>query len=515
MKAKIIRSPFSWWIVAAVVLSISAFLLLRPIPTVLATANSPVNSSLSSNVIHTGFADLVETVAPTVVSVRVERIALSESSNMMQEFFFNLPEEFQNSPFGQQLKKLNPEQLFPRDNRIPRNEQRRFRRDVGGSGVIIDSGGYVITNRHVIENAEKILVTTTDGMTYPANLVGEDEVADIAVLKIESDEVFPYVEFGDSQQVRVGDWVIAIGDPFGLSGTVTLGVLSAKAREMPNSAPQVPLIQVDAAINEGNSGGPLFNTRGQVIGLNTLILSPTGTSVGLNFAVPSEVLKHVSNELIQHGRVSRGQLGILIQEITPDMANVLMSADEDSQDHWGALVADVYPDSPAKRAGIQTGDIVVTYDQQQIDKVASLQSLVRQTPPGTEVTVVVIRNGEKVSLNVKVGDLAGNDIVVAENDQDQPSIGIKISELNPQLRSQLDIDDGVDGIVVVEVLPGSPAENAGLRPGDVIHSLDQQSINSVDNFLGTFNKIAESGSDKVLMHIERDGVKQFTVLDLS
>ncbi len=515
MKSKIIRSPVSWWIVAAVVLSISALLLTRPIPSVLATDNSPVNSNLSANITHTGFADLVEAVAPTVVSVHVQKTNLMKGSNTMEELFSYIPEGLRNSPYWNYWGELSPDQLNPFQNRKPRKDNRRFGQEVGGSGVIIDTQGYVVTNHHVIEDADKILVTTMDGTSYPAKLIGEDPVADIAVLKIESEDSFPHVEFGDSQKVRVGDWVVAIGNPFGLSGTVTLGVLSAKSRSMPNSAPQVPLFQVDAAINEGNSGGPLFNTQGQVIGLNTLILSPTGTSVGLNFAVPSEVLKHVSYELIENGRVSRGQLGILIQNITPDIASVL-SLDENSQGQWGALVADVYPDSPAKRAGFLSGDIVVEYDQQPVDRVASLQSMVRQTTPGNEVTVVVIRDGEKVSLDVKVGDMAGNDeIVVAQDDQGQPSIGIKIAELNQELRSQLNIGDDVDGIVVVEVLPGSSAEMAGLRPGDVIHSLDRQSVESVNQFLGNFEKIAESGSDKVLLHIERNGAKSFTVVDLS
>ncbi len=515
MKSKIIRSPVSWWIVAAVVLSISALLLTRPIPSVLATDNSPVNSGLSGDVIHTGFANLVEAVAPTVVSVHVKTTRLTESSNMMEEYFSNLPEGLRNFPNWNFWENFGPDQFNPHQYRGPRNDKRRFGQEVGGSGVIIDAQGYVITNHHVVEDAEQILVTTMHGTSYPAMMIGEDPVADIAVLKIESDDTFPFVEFGDSREVRVGDWVVAIGNPFGLSGTVTLGVLSAKARSMPNSAPQVPLFQVDAAINEGNSGGPLFNTKGQVIGLNTLILSPTGTSVGLNFAVPSEVLEHVSYELIENGRVSRGQLGILIQDITPDIASVL-SLGTDSQGSWGAMVADVYPDSPAQRAGIQYGDIVLEYDQQQVDKVATLQSMVRQTTPGDEVTVVVFRDGETVSLDVKVGDMAGNnEIVVAQDDRDQPSIGIKISELNPELRSQLNIDEDVDGIVVVEVLPGSPAEMAGLRPGDIIHSLDRQSVSSVNQFLGNFEKIAESGSDKVLLHVERNGSKSFTVLDLS
>ncbi|MDE0309681.1 MAG: Do family serine endopeptidase [Acidiferrobacterales bacterium] len=515
MKSKIIRSPIHWWIAVAVIVSISALLLTRSIPSVLATDSSPVNSGLSANVMHTGFADLVEAVAPTVVSIHVQKSKLVESSNTMEKFFFNLPEELRNSPYLKFWEDFSPEQMIPHDNRRPRKERRRFGQQVGGSGVIIDTKGYVITNHHVIDDAEQILVTTMDGTSYPAKLVGEDALADLAVLKIESEASFPYVEFGNSEQVRVGDWVVAIGHPFGLTGTVTLGVLSAKARTMPTAAPQVPLIQVDAAINEGNSGGPLFNTAGQVIGLNTLIFSPTGTSVGLNFAVPSEVLKHVSYQLIDNGRVSRGQLGVLIQNITPDMAGIL-SLEEESQGQWGALVADVYPDSPANNAGIMAGDIVVEYDRKPVDKVVSLQSMVRQTKPGQEVTVVVIRDGEKVALDVKIGDMAGNgEVTVAQDDGDQPSIGIKLSELNPELRAQLDISDGVDGIVVVEVMPGSPAQTAGLRPGDVIHSLDRQTVSSVDQFLGSFEKIAESGSDKVLLHIERNGSKSFTVVDLS
>ena len=521
MQTRIIRSPISWWILALAIFSVAAILLLRPVSAVLATDNSPVNANLNAEVAHSGFADLVEAVAPAVVSVTVEQNVVTQSSDMREEFFRSLPESFRN--WGM------PDWNFwwepgPRGNdqfewRGPRSEKRKFRQTAGGSGVIIDAEGHVITNNHVVADAESIRITMADGSEYPVKLIGTDEFADLAVLKIESDGNFPYAQFGNSQEVRVGDWVIAIGDPFGLSGTVTLGVLSARSRTMASGAPKVPLFQVDAAINKGNSGGPLFNTRGEVIGLNTFIVSPNGTSVGLNFAVPSSVLERVSVALMQNGRVSRGQLGILIQNITPEIASIL-DLDNEAEGNWGALVADVEPDSPAERAGIQSGDVVVEYDGQPIGKIETLPALVQRTVPGKEVAVVVWRDGERISLDVTVGEMGGQIASTLPYDGDDvsgdnPSIGMAISELDPELRSQLNIDEGVEGVVIVDLMPDSAADLAGLRPGDVIKSLNQQPITTVQEFEQMIKTISDSGSDKVLVHIDRNGSKQFTVVGLS
>ncbi len=523
MRKEIIESIKSWKIWLLVGVLFVGFVLLRPESPVLATVNAPVNSNLGAGIAHPGFADLVDAVAPAVVSIYGQRAVTEANSDMRQYFFEQFP-DFQkrwgqrNWPF---FGDPDNEQFRDFDFRGPDRNKRWRQQTQGGSGVIIDTDGYIITNYHVIADADNIRVKMSDGRELSAELVGTDQFADLAVLKIEGDGGFPYAEFGDSDESRVGDWVVAIGDPFGLSGSVTLGVLSAKSRSLSSGSPQVPLFQIDAAINKGNSGGPLFNTQGQVIGLNTLIFSPTGNNVGVGFAVPSAELEKVSYSLMSQGRVSRGQLGIMIQNITEDMADAL-DLDSESQGRWGALVADVTADSAADQAGIRSGDVVVEYDGKSVDSVQSLPPLVRQTQPGDQVSIVVIRDGEPLTLTATIGEMSYEQTASLtqqdSNDtsrQSSPSVGLALAELDSDLRRQFNIKDDVEGVIVLEVRPDSPAEAAGLQPGDIIRSIDRNSVNSTAHFRDHIESLSESDSEQALVHVERNGSKRFTVIDLS
>ena len=517
MKSLVLKSPVAQGILAVVIISMAIVLLNRPEFEVRATENNPVSANFNASTINSGFANLVEAVSPAVVSVSVERSILINSSHSGRDFFKSMPPEIEkflrdNFPgWGN----------FGSDHYSDKKSERRKRRlpEAGGSGVIINSEGYVITNFHVVEDADAVMITMHDGIEYQAEIVGTDEFADLAVLKIESSNMLPYTEFGDSDNVRVGDWVVAIGDPFGLSGSVTVGVLSGKSRSIAGVSPKVPLLQLDAAINKGNSGGPLFNTSGEVIGLNTLIISPTGTNVGVSFAVPSSVLSKVSEDLINHGRVSRGLLGVIVQGITPELADKFNLSD-DSKDLQGVLVSDVTPDGAADRAGIEYGDIILEYDGQPIDKVTTLPPLVRKTDPGTEVEIMVLRAGERISLYARIGEMASSYEVAAlteesSNDRDTPTIGISIQNLTSDMRAELGIEDNVVGVMISNVNPESAAETAGLQPGDVIRTLDMNPTQTVDSFQQALTESLDSGSNSVLLHIDRNGTKHFAVVDLS
>jgi serine protease Do len=350
-----------------------------------------------------------------------------------------------------------------------------------GSGFIIDPTGYIVTNNHVIEGAEEITVRMQDNVEYKARLIGHDPKTDLALLKIDAPKPLPFVEWGDSDKSRIGDWVLAIGNPFGLGGTVTAGIVSARQRDI-NAGPYDDFIQTDAAINRGNSGGPMFDVDGKVIGINTAIFSPSGGSIGIGFALPSSLAKGVIDQLRQYGHPRRGWLGVRIQSVTPELAEGLKMAKP-----MGALIAAVTDGGPADKAGIRQGDVVIKFNGQDIDEMRHLPRIVAETTFDTSVPVVVLRRGKEMTFQVKVGELDETAENKAAESAPQPSkpkapdasktiLGLSLAEMSEQLRQRYNIADEAAGVVVLNVDSKSNAAGKGLKAGDVIVEVDQNSV---------------------------------------
>ena len=350
-----------------------------------------------------------------------------------------------------------------------------------GSGFIIDPSGYIVTNNHVIEGAEEITVRMQDNTEYKAKLIGHDPKTDLALLKIEAPSPLPSVEWGDSDKARIGDWVLAIGNPFGLGGTVTAGILSARQRDI-NAGPYDDFLQTDAAINRGNSGGPMFNTDGKVIGINTAIFSPSGGSIGIGFALPSSLAKGVIQQLRQYGHPRRGWLGVRIQSVTPELAEGLKMPKP-----MGALIAAVTDGGPADKAGIRQGDVVIKFDNKDIDEMRHLPRIVAETTFDTSVPVVVLRQGKEMTFQVKIGELDETAEAKTADTGAQPTkpkapegaktiLGLSLAEMTEQLRQRYNIADEAAGVVVLNVDSKSNAAGKGLKAGDVIVEVDQNSV---------------------------------------
>jgi serine protease Do len=350
-----------------------------------------------------------------------------------------------------------------------------------GSGFIIDPTGYIVTNNHVIESAEEITVRMQDGTEYKARVIGHDPKTDLALLKVNAPQPLPYVEWGDSDKARIGDWVVAIGNPFGLGGSVTAGILSARQRDI-NSGPYDDFLQTDAAINRGNSGGPMFDLDGKVIGINTAIFSPSGGSIGIGFALPSSLAKPIVAQLKQFGHPRRGWLGVRIQSVTPELAEGLKMAKP-----MGALIAAVTEGGPADKAGIRQGDVVVKFDGRNIQEMRHLPLIVAETPFDTQVPVVILRQGKEMTFQVKIGELdesassklADTGPTPAKPKQPESTktiLGLNLAEMTEQLRQRYNIADEASGVVVLNVESKSSAAGKGLKAGDVIVEVDQNSV---------------------------------------
>lgn len=358
-----------------------------------------------------------------------------------------------------------------------------------GSGFIIDKSGYILTNNHVIENADEITVRLLNHKKYKAEIVGRDPKTDVALLKINSHRPLPTVTLGDSDALQVGDWVIAIGNPFGLGHTVTVGIISAKGRVI-GRGPYDNFLQTDAAINPGNSGGPLINLKGEVVGINTAIIAQ---AQGIGFAIPINMAKRVVKQLKKYHRVIRGWLGVMIQEVTPQLAQAL-----GLKEAQGALVADVTPNSPADKAGIKRGDVIIEYNGHHIEEMEDLPRLVATTPVGEKATIKVWRNGRIVTLTATIAELK-EEKSMAETVPSQKDLGIGVADISPRLAARLGIDKGV---IVTRVRPGSPAGEAGLRRGDVIVEINRQVVNNVRDYYKYIRK-AKPG-DTLLFLIKRE-----------
>jgi len=388
-----------------------------------------------------------------------------------------------------------------------------------GSGFVIDGKeGIVVTNNHVIDGADEIVVNFNDGSKLKVDKVlGKDTKTDLALLKVTPKRPLPSVGFGSSTKMRVGDWVMAIGNPFGLGGSVTVGIISAKQRDI-NSGPYDDYLQTDAAINKGNSGGPLFNMDGEVIGVNTAIISPTGGSIGIGFAVPSDTALVVIDQLRQFGETRRGWLGVKIQTITDDIAEA-----SGVKENSGALVASVTPGSPAAKAGIQDGDVILKFDGKDVTSMRGLPRLVAQTPIGKDVDVELLRKGQRLNLKVAVGRLAeesepaktaakeapkgkggkGKDSGKSAPQPGRPSlIGLVLAPLNDELREKHGIGKDVKGVIVLEVDPASPMAEKGVKVGDVIVEVAYEAVTSLDDIAKSVDKVKKAGRKNVLLRLE-------------
>jgi serine protease Do len=453
------------------------------------------------------FADLAEKLLPTVVNI---------STTQKVDGDQDLPEMPQfppGSPFEQFFH-----DFFNRRGQGGGDKPAPHNATALGSGFIVRANGYIVTNYHVIEGAESITVVLHDNTSLEAKLVGRDDKTDLAVLKVESDKPLPFADFGDSDKMRVGDWVLAIGNPFGLGGTVTAGIISARSREI-NAGPYDDFLQTDAAINRGNSGGPMFNMDGQVIGINTAIYSPSGGSVGIGFAIPSALARGVVDQIIEFGRTKRGWLGVRIQSVTPEIAESL-GLDKAE----GALVAGVTDGGPAAKAGIETGDVILSFDGKPIGESRRLPRVVADTPVDKQVPVVVWRKGQRKELPATLGELeeAEKSGLLASNtpdsqgDADKPqtldALGVTLSPLTDALKKQYSLSDDQKGVVVTAVTNGSPAADKGLKVGDVIVEVGQAEIAVPADVAKKVTEAREAGRKSVLLLVETGGDLRFVAL---
>jgi serine protease Do len=436
-----------------------------------------------------------ESVAPIAEKLIDAVVNISTSQTLKGPQGVPLPRVPQGSPFEDLF-----EDFFNRKGGRPRPERKVSSL---GSGFVIDaSEGLIVTNHHVIDGADEITVNFNDGSRLKVDkVVGKDSKTDLALLKVTPKKPLVALRFGHSSDLKVGDWVMAIGNPFGLGGSVTVGIISAKQRDI-NSGPYDDYLQTDAAINKGNSGGPLFNMDGDVIGVNTAIISPTGGSIGIGFAVPSDSAISVIDQLKQYGETRRGWLGVKIQSVTEDIAETLGVPES-----TGALVASVTPDSPAAHAGIEAGDVIMKFDGKEVSTMRGLPRLVAQAPIGKTVDVEALRKGEKKSFKVVIGRLV-EDEKAAETSQsgerapDNALIGLRLAPLTDELRQKHGIDQNVTGVVVTEVDPQSPAAQKGVKVGDVIVEAAQEQVSSVEDIAKSIDKVRKSGRKAVLLRLE-------------
>ena len=450
------------------------------------------------------FADLAEKVRPAVVSIAIT--GKTDVSVQMNGPDFGLPQFPEGSPFGDLFRQFR-ERGFGMPGEGGRME-REFR--AAGSGFVISADGLVITNNHVVEHASEIEVIMDDGSRYDATLKGTDPKTDLALLKVDADEPLPFVELGDSDHARIGEWVVAVGNPFGLGGSVTAGIISARGRDI-NSGPFDDFIQVDAPINKGNSGGPLFDSHGRVIGVNTAIYSPSGGNVGIAFAIPSNLAREIVAQLDSNGKVVRGWLGVQIQAITDEIAESL-----GLDSNKGALVAAVEPGSPADRGGIRAGDVILGMNGKMLDDFKDLPKLVASTETGSESIVEVLRQGKTQQLEVEIGTMPGDDVKVAladdEKSDDTPKLGVYLAELTPEARQRFRIDKDSKGVLVAGVQPGSPAAKAGIEAGSLISMVGQETVNTPDDIITRVRQAASEKKSTVLLMVEQHGIQQFVAV---
>jgi serine protease Do len=442
------------------------------------------------------FTDLVEETSKAVVNISTTQKVKPGGMQLPEGIEIpNLPED---SPFNDLFKHFFGEQGRGGMPPPPPREAKSL-----GSGFIISEDGYVMTNNHVVKDADEIIVRLADRRELKAKVVGTDDRSDIALLKIEAKNL-PVAKIGKSEQLKVGEWVLAIGSPFGFDYSATAGIVSAKGRALPREN-YVPFIQTDVAINPGNSGGPLFNLDGEVVGVNSQIYSRTGGYMGLSFSIPIEVAMDVADQLKEHGKVSRGWLGVLIQDVTLDLAESFGLSKPQ-----GALIAKVMPDSPAEKAGLQVGDVVLAFNGKEIDRSSSLPPVVGSTPVGKRVPIKIMRNKRSQTLWIKLGELPDKDRKIAKAAESKVAsdnrLGVKVADLTADQRKELDLEGGV----LVDDIGEGPAANAGIRKGDIIVRINGTLIKDIDQFEKMIKKLPAGTSVPVL--VQRRGGPIFLAL---
>ena len=465
-------------------------------------ANHTIEDHAAANLpavnIKDGFAELVQAVKPAVVNISTTTTRRSDNGDRHFPRFDGPPE----------LEEFF-RRFFDRPD-SPRRPRPHRRSTAVGSGFIIAADGLVVTNHHVIDGADEIEVVFDDGTRIPAKLKGFDSKTDLALLEIKAGRDLPFVKFGDSESARVGDWVIAIGNPFGLGGTTTSGIISARGRDI-NSGPLDDFIQIDAPINRGNSGGPLFNIKGEVIGVNSAIYSPTGGSVGIGFAIPSSMASNVIAQLRDSGVVQRGFLGVQIQQVNAEIA-----ANLGLEKPYGALVAQVFADSPAEKAGLKAGDVILRYADTEVSKMRDLPKLVALTKKETTVEIVIWRNQRQKTLRVEIGGNEEEELAVGTSPSKPTSelLGLSVSKINDTTRKRYELDDDARGVVVTAVDIDSAAAQRGLQVGDVIKRVGSREINTPKDFRTALKNANEDGLETVLLLIEKDRRTRFVVVPL-
>ncbi|MBN2317131.1 MAG: DegQ family serine endoprotease [Sedimentisphaerales bacterium] len=441
------------------------------------------------------FSAVAKDAVPAVVFVKVEKTI--ETGSMRRP---GSPDQY-NDPFG-----FFGDEFFERffRDRMPQ-QPREYRQSGQGSGFIISEDGYILTNNHVVGQADVISVKTHDGREFNAKLIGTDEKTDVAVIKIEGENL-PTLPLGDSDHLDIGEWVIAIGNPFGLAETLTFGIVSAKGRSTVGIADYEDFIQTDAAINPGNSGGPLINLDGEVIGINTAIFSQSGGSVGIGFAIPINMAKHIKDQLVKEGKVTRGQLGVSISDLTSDVADYF-----GLDSTRGVVVNEVVEGSPAQKAGLEAGDVILKINDRDVESMGQLRNTIASMEPGTTVRMLVNRQGKEKTLPVKIGELSADSSRSVGSSVPSGTLGLTVQNITEDMSRRFGLRQA-QGVIVSSVTPDSEAFRKGIRPGTIILSINQKEIRSVDEFNQALGE--STTSKKVLLQISEQGYTRFVVLSL-
>ncbi|TMJ47213.1 MAG: DegQ family serine endoprotease [Alphaproteobacteria bacterium] len=443
-----------------------------------------------------GFADVVEKVKPAVISVRVK---LDEGPQTSSDEGLPFP---QGSPFDRFFRQFGA----PNMPNVPSMPNGRHLVTGQGSGFFISADGYAVTNNHVVDKAKTVEVTTDDGKSYTAKVIGTDPKTDLALIKIDGRGDFSYVKFADATP-RVGDWVLAVGNPFGLGGTVTAGIVSARGRDI-GAGPYDDFIQIDAPVNKGNSGGPSFDVNGNVIGVNTAIFSPSGGSVGIGFAIPSDTVKTVIAQLEKGGKVTRGWIGVQIQQVTPDIAESLGLKNAE-----GALVAEPQADSPAAKAGIQSGDVITAVDGQPVKNARELARKISSMAPGTSAKLGVWRKGEEKALTLTLGELPNTQQARVQTGPGETSPGNNVGPLGLSLAPAANVAGaGSAGVVVTQVDPDGPAAERGFRTGDVILDVGGKTVATPSDVRKAMQEAHAQGKHTILMRVKSGDQTKFVAL---